>query len=141
VRIIDRNLDLIRRAGLIPTVVRAPTGDDPIGVLSFPAPDRFYAVFSDERDPHYARVTTGMGFGNHEAPDLAVLLHHANDLNRAFRFVRTVVDSPVRVEFVFDAVLENPDSIARVLEAAVPQLARVADDFFDRLYLPKGVLS
>jgi len=135
-KIIDRNLRRLEVAGLLPSLVRAPTEEDPVGVVSFAAPDRLYAVFSDERDPNYFRVTTGMGFGRSDAPELPLLLHYANELNRSFRFVRTVVDAPSRVEFVFEAVVEDPDRIPQVLEAAVPALARVADAFFDSMYLP-----
>lgn len=134
---IDRNLELLRAAGLMPTLVRAPTDEDPVGVLSFAAPDRLYAVFSDEREPHFVRVTTGMGFGRAEAPEHALLLHLANDCNRSFRFVRTVVDSPRRVEFVFETMIDEFSRLPQLLEAAVPALARVADSFFDRMYLPE----
>jgi len=133
---IDRNLRTLQVAGLSPTLVRAPTDDDPVGVLSFAAPDRLYAVFSDERDPNYLRVTTGMGFGRTDAPDRSLLLHYANETNRAFRFVRTVVDAPSRVEFMYEAVIDDPDRLPQFLETAVPALARVADAFFDCMYLP-----
>jgi len=135
-KVIERNLRLLKASGLAPTLVRAPTEDDPVGVVSFAAPDRLYAVFSDEREPRFLRVTTGMGFSSDDAPEHAVLLHLANDCNQDFRFVRTVVDAPHRVEFVFETMLDDLARLTQVVEEAVPALARVADSFFDRMYLP-----
>ena len=135
-KVIERHVAVLRASGLAPTLVRAPTEDDPVGVVSFAAPDRLYAVFSDEREPRFVRVTTGMGFNRSNAPDPAVLLHLANDCNQSFRFVRTVVQTPERVEFVFEAMVEDSERLPDVIEAAVPALSRVADSFFDRMYLP-----
>jgi len=135
-RVFDLHLRLLRTAGLAPTVVRSPCDEDPTGIIAFAAPDRLYAVFPDEQEPRFVRVTTGMGFGSGEAPEKVKLLLIANDLNRSFRFVRTVVDGPRRVEFVFETMVDDPEGLPALLEAAVPALARVADSFFERMYLP-----
>ena len=50
--------------------------------------------------------------------------------------MRTVVDGPRRVEFVFETMIDDPEGLPALLEAAVPALARFADSFFERMYLP-----
>jgi hypothetical protein len=127
---------LLAEAGLQPRLVREPGPDAP-GVIAFRPPGevRTFALFPDERDPRYARVTTGMGFERGEAPDPAALLRLANEANRAFRFVRTVVEGRRGVEFVYEGVLEAAGRLAGLLAVAVPALAAAADHLFERLYL------
>ena len=135
-KVFERNLRLLRAAGFSPTALRVPTDEDPEGILALAAPDRLYAVWSDEHEPGFVRVTTGMGFAPGEAPEEATLLRLANEANRASRFVRTAVEGRHRVEFSFEAALDDPEGLPRAIEAALPALARVADDFFERMYLP-----
>ena len=137
-KVFESHLRLLRTAGLTTTVVQSPSMEDPTGIIAFAAPDRLYAVFPDEREPRFVRVTTGMGFGQSDAPEQSMLLRLANDLNRSFRFVRTVVEGRQRVEFVFETMIDDLEGLPRLLEAAVPALSRLADTFFDRMYLPDG---
>src|SRR5512137_953813 len=100
---------VLAEAGFRPRLVREPGPDAP-GVIAFrPQGDvRTFALFPDERDPRYARVTTGMGFARGEAPDPLLLLRLADEANQAFRLVRTVIDGRRHVEFAYEGVLEAP---------------------------------